>query len=456
MIDFVDVAHKLNDIASTSSTSAKQALLVKYANVEGFKQVLSYIYDPYFTTGIKQAKLSAYGYTCEEPSVEYIMGYLRENNTGTMADVELANSFIEVYSFDAIAEWAATGLVTKDLQIGISVTTLNRVYGKSFIPRIGIMRGMMCPKEIAGKYIATEKIDGNRRLVFVYSDHVRVYTRSGRPDTGLVDIVEEAKRLPSGYVYDCEMIKDGIFSDCIALRQATASVANSGGIKKGVVLKCFDMLPIQEYSNGVSRMPAIVRKAVLATVMNDKASVDKLLDFALEEYGEGKANTIGQYVKMFSAVEDLKLFSSLPILGIVKSYDEAVNIAKPIWNQGYEGVMLAEINSPYEVSPNPRPTLLKIKDIVEFTCKVRTVNEGTNKYVGMLGSVTVEFKRKDKVYYVNVGSGFADYQRQLFWDDPDRIIGKYIEIEGQGVSKNKDGNYSINCPRFKRIVGDVD
>ena len=86
--------------------------------------------------------------------------------------------------------------MTKDLQIGVSVTTLNKVYGKGFIPKIGIMRGMLCPDSISSYYLATEKIDGNRRLIMVKDTGVEIFTRSGKRDLGLVEIEAQAAQLP--------------------------------------------------------------------------------------------------------------------------------------------------------------------------------------------------------------------------------------------------------------------
>ena len=56
--------------------------------------------------------------------------------------------------------------------------------------------------------------------------------------------------------------------------------------------------------------------------------------------------------------------------------------------------------------------------------------------------------------YVGVGSGFTDDQRRDIWDNPDRYIGRKAEIESFGESTNAQGYKSINCPIFKRFVGD--
>ena len=54
---------------------------------------------------------------------------------------------------------------------------------------------------------------------------------------------------------------------------------------------------------------------------------------------------------------------------------------------------------------------------------------------------------------LGVGSGFTDAQRQEIWDNPDKYIGRSIEIDTFGESTNALGEKSLNCPIFKRFVG---
>lgn len=461
-MDFMEVAYALNDIATAGSTLQKQQLLKLYGNsVPGFKEVLEFIYDPYFTTGLKQAKLDNAGIYDNKPTVEEMMSYLKRHNTGANADACLANCFI-YQSEDPVWQWAATGLATKDLQIGASVTTLNKVFGSGFIPKIGIMRGMLCPDGAKGYYLCTEKIDGNRRLIFNFDYGARAFTRSGKPDYGLVDILEEVeKKLPKGFVYDCECVAEGRFNDSIALRQASASILNQGSKarKTGVKALCFDMLPIDEYSVGRSKMNAYARKTMLATVMNDSDSVFWLQDRAclLDNMRGTKWHTaIHNLVLQYDTKRcyDLKHIAALPILGIAQNKQQGMELAEPIWARHGEGIMMVDIDSAYEVNPNPRKTLLKIKDVKEYVCKCVGIFEGTGKYTGAMGGIYVEYLASDSKYYtVGVGSGFADYERQVYWQHPYNIIGHAVELDSFGESVNADGGKSLNCPIFKRIKG---
>ena len=160
-------------------------------------------------------------------------------------------------------------------------------------------------------------------------------------------------------------------------------------------------------------------------------------------------------VDMFESTT-LKHIKPLPVLGVVSTKEDGVRLAEPIWETGGEGVMLVEATSPYEVNPNPRKTLLKIKATTEYKLPCIGVYEGDNKYAGMLGGIEVGYTVNGTTYRVGVGSGFADYQRAEYWEHPERVVGKLVEIECFGASTNAKGGYSLNCPIFKRVVGDVD
>lgn len=463
MIDFQQVADCLSVIQQTGATSTKEALLLKYGDtVEGFKDVLKFIYDPYFVTGLKTAKLNnafMYRLPDEVPSAEDVMEYLMTHSTGTEADAVYALSFV-MGSDDYTWQWAAEGLVTKDLQIGVNITTLNKVFGKGFIPKIGIMRGMLCPDKIVGVYIVTEKIDGNRRLIMNKETGVEIYTRSGKRDTGLIEIEKEvATYLPKGYVYDCECIAEGTYGDNIELRQASASLLNRRNqLRTGVRALCFDMIKQEEYDRGYSTMNALGRKTMAAAAFGDVVSFELLLQ-AMHAYDNkhntNKAASIDAlYASSQGSGAACKHISVLPILGIARSKAEGIELAKPIWDVNGEGVMMVEIRSPYEVCPNPRRTLLKIKMLKEYVCRCTGVFEGDNKYAGMAGGIFVKWVDDNgDTWEFKVGTGFTDYDRELLWRDPNLILDKDVEIESFGESTNAQGGRALNCPVFKRIVG---
>ena len=101
--------------------------------------------------------------------------------------------------------------------------------------------------------------------------------------------------------------------------------------------------------------------------------------------------------------------------------------------------------------------LLKVKHTEEHILTIVNFIEGTGKYEDSLGAIVVAYTNKrGETNYLGVGSGFTDAQRRDIWDNPTKYLGRKVEIETFGESTNAQGLTSLNCPIFKRFVGEVE
>lgn len=443
-----EVAAAIKQIGATSSNNDKLALLKKHAAVPGLKEILRFIYNPYCKTGISDAKLDNMWWGNVFHRVEWheAISYFSRHQTGTAEDVMFGANFIgytkATYGEDAAR--VARAIVTQNMKIGITATSLNKVYGSDFIPKTGCMLGTKLEDvgttRVTWPCIVTEKLDGIRRILIKENGVCRFYSRSGHEDTGLIQIAEEAKYLPDNYMYDGELLAAGTFKDCIAQRQATNSIANSKGIKTGLTFNVFDMVPVAEFYAGKSNMDATSRKIILGATLMDESiqHIDENWNYRIIAFGLHR---------------DLEFIKPVPILGLVKSLAEVEPIVDAIWKRGGEGVMLNVASAPYEVKRSKK--LIKIKHVEEFVLPVVDIIEGTGKYEDAMGALVCLYTASDgSKSYVGVGSGFTDDQRQDIWDNPEKYIGLKAEIESFGESTNAQGMKSINCPIFKRFVGD--
>lgn len=448
-----EVAKVIHLIKHTPGYNDKQYLLKKNADVPGLKEILRFIYDPYFKTGIAAAKLekaliSSFPYEKDkEVVVTYkdIIKFLKANNTGTDYALWRATLFInctEALYPNSFATELAKAIVTQDLQIGVTAKTLNAVFGSGFIPTVGCMLGTKItdikPHKIKWPCIVTEKLDGVRRILIKENGVSRFYSRSGHEDFGLHEILAEAVHLPDNRVYDGELLAIGDFKDSIALRQVTNSLANLKGPKTGLGFHIFDMLPLEEFYNGASEDTAFVRKAILGATFGDE-SISKL---GIDNWP--------YYIASYSMHRTLDHIKAVPILGVVKNMSDIDPIVAEIWSNKGEGVMLNAFDNLYEVKRSR--SLIKVKNVEEFELTVIGMLEGTGKYEDMLGALLVDYKGSK----VGVGSGFTDAQRYEIWNNQAKYIGKKIDIESFGESTNQDGFVSLNCPIFKRFVGEVE
>lgn len=447
------VARVVARIGASSGYNDKLALLKKYADTPGLKEILKFIYNPYCKTGISDAKLSK-GLDGTSPrevtdrvSWQDAIKYFEKHQTGSETDLYFARIFVwsTLNEHGVEAMRLACALVTQNLKIGITATSLNKVYGSDFIPKTGCMLGTVFDDVPAHKIkwpcIVTEKLDGIRRILVKENGVCRFYSRSGHEDTGLVEIMEEAKYLPDNKVYDGELLAAGEFKDCIAQRQATNSIANSKGMKTGLTFNIFDMVDIYDFYKGKSTDSALSRKKLLGATLMDESI--QLLD---------DDNWVMQ-IAAFGIHRDLKFIKAVPILGVVNSIDEAEPIVEKIWAHGGEGIMLNTATGLYEIKRSK--SLLKVKHTEEHVLTVVNVLEGTGKFEDSLGALVVRYvDSTGNENYLGVGSGLTDAQRDEIWNNPDAYIGRKIEVETFGESTNAQGVRSLNCPIFKRFVGD--
>jgi DNA ligase-1 len=434
----------LQHIANTPGRNDKEALLKKYADLKHFKELLQFAFDPYIRTGIGLTKLSKVAYIASGNYIDYdeLINYFKLHGTGSGSDVYYAKSFVSQYVDGSVGREIAIQIVTKTLKIGVTAKTLNKVFGKTFIPLIGIMRAETYDDfkgKVGGPFIATEKIDGVRRLLIKENGKISMYSRSGIPDEGLVDIEAEAVHLPNDCVFDGELKAIGDFDNALELRQATTSIANSNGVRHGLTFNIFDIIPLKDYKNGKSTHDARSRKILLSSLFGDvsmECIIPQSYKRAIEE----------NQIKF-----DFEFIKVVPIEGVVNTEAEILLLAEPIWRRGFEGLMLSTYKGLYDFTKTKSREILKVKNVEEHVLTVIDMEIGKRgtKNEGRLGALILDYKG----YRIGCGSGLNDKQRDEWWKFPDRILGKKIEIECYGESTNKQDGLSLNCPIFKRVVG---
>jgi DNA ligase-1 len=124
---------------------------------------------------------------------------------------------------------------------------------------------------------------------------------------------------------------------------------------------------------------------------------------------------------------------------------------KKMVEEGYEGIMIKDIDSVYQCKRST--AWLKMKPFIEVSLEVKDVEEGTGRNEGKLGAFVCEGIDDGKKINVNVGSGFSDANRDEFWTGRANIPGQVVEVRADAVTQNQDGTYSLRFPRFLRFRG---
>jgi len=145
--------------------------------------------------------------------------------------------------------------------------------------------------------------------------------------------------------------------------------------------------------------------------------------------------------------------------------EEAEKFYKKALDEGHEGVMIKDLNSPYEAGKRGRKWL-KYKPIMEPLDLIITGAEwGDGKRAGLLGAFEVSVLDEDTGEYLpvgRVGTGFTDEDLKEFTEMLKSLIkrqeGKYVELEPriiitvayqeiQRSPKYKSG-YALRFPRY--------
>ena len=435
-----DLCTKFLILKSKSKVQDKIDTLDEYASDPDFCYLIEFLLNTDKVTGIKKSKLkkqiknTSKLLDAQYDSLRDLIEYLLSNNTGTDQDVYIVQNFINrIQNSPQINErQIISDIITKDFKCGVTdLTAYGHIPGleRNWRERKGHSlidnkTGELKVNKILGKNVTvTLKLDGFRYKVVKQGDDTNIYTSSGKLDNTLIEIMEEAKKLPDG-VYDGEVIAHGEFENSTARFNATTKILGKDGIKTGVDFIVFD------YVNDIEGF------------------------FDYREYKVPRYKRLEQARDIIACAEGLYYIKLAPVYcNNTKATDSIINniygIYEKVINEGEEGLVIDIADASYVRAKGT--SMFKMKPEVSGDFKVVDVIEGKGKDAGRLGAFVIEYK--DNI--VHVGSGLTDSIREEVWADPDKYIGKLIEVVYFGETKDeKTGLASIRLPRFKRFRHD--
>jgi DNA ligase-1 len=127
------------------------------------------------------------------------------------------------------------------------------------------------------------------------------------------------------------------------------------------------------------------------------------------------------------------------------SLEEARRYADLFISQGGEGIVLKDPHGLY--NPGMRTQdIIKIKQGVSFDLEVIGIYGGKGKYADTLGGLVCKWKDGKTILI----SGMTDTQREHWWENPQAIIGKIVQVDAMCESSKR----LLREPRFKGIRHD--
>lgn len=312
-------------------------------------------------------------------------------------------------------------LLCKDISLGITAKTVNKILGYEFIPEFRCMlanKYFEHPDKVEGKHFyLTEKLDGIRCIAKVTPGEVKLFSRQGQPIEGLKDIEAElseaACRLNKSFVMDGELLvtnRDEIPSK--EQYKRTTMIVRKDGVKEGITYNVFDILDYEAFENRQCEMPYWQRRQRLETYFPRRKDV---------------------------------CVKALPILYHGRDTSEIICYLNTQRALEHEGVMINLADEPYQFTRTN--ALLKVKVMQDCDLEITGVQEGSGKFAGTLGALVCDYKGTP----VGVGSGISDDVRRMIWAEPDKYIGRVATIQYFEETNDADGKLSIRFPVFKEL-----
>ena len=388
-------------------------------------------YNPYITFGVKQIPATEGITGAPNPYEEFdeLLNRLSARKlTGHAArDAILGMSL----KFDS-DEWNLflAPILRRDMRAGFSERTINKVCkGTDYvIPTFGCQLAANSegrPEMVGTKWLEP-KLDGARVLLVVSEDNTATcYSRNGKVFDNFPHVEQQVLsnayairaylKTNGGFVLDGEIMGKS-FQDLMRQAQRKENVQT-----QDTVFNVFDILPLEDFKRGFWNAQLRKRLAILTDMQ-----------------------------RVFDAMPNVTRVDSQIVVdlnteeGRIKLHEYATEMV----TAGFEGIMIKDMEAPYECKRNT--FWMKWKPVITVDLPVIALEEGTGRNKGRLGALVCSGSDHGKDITVNVGSGFSDTERDLFWNQKSDVVGRTVEILCDVITQNQDGTYSLRFPRFVR------
>ena len=191
------------------------------------------------------------------------------------------------------------------------------------------------------------------------------------------------------------------------------------------------------------------------TIQNPKYKVfDYLMleEFDNQESKRKLSDRLGNFNMIYNTFG--KELKCIDVLGQweVESEDHFQELVELATKNNWEGLILRK---DCEYKGKRSNDLLKVKKFFDEEYVVKSIETSIHRIIvdgleveeEMLSNVVIEHKGCD----VGVGSGFNQEERRLYFNNPERIIGKTITVQYFEETLNQDGCHSLRFPVVKHV-----
>jgi len=317
------------------------------------------------------------------------------------------------------AKWI-TRLILKDLKIGISLKTINKVLDKMGKSKIEKFEVQLCGKfdsieeyNLGYPILACVKYDGLRGFLEKSGDKVTFTSRNGEN----IDYVPEL----IGYFqnnFNDDFILDGeiMAKDFATLSKRIGRKLENFVPVEDLHFRIFDIINYE--GENQADLPQSTRTELLREFIKEKSTTIIRLEESF-------------YIKTKEQLQDF--------YNIIVARKE-------------EGIIVKKLNASYDFGS--RKNWYKIKPSYDATLEVIGKKLGTGRKAGLISSLLVTDSSRKVTSYVGAGLTDNDILRLMMLDRENKLINSFVDISYNEITRNKIGELSLRFPRVLKLRTD--
>lgn len=423
-----EIFKRLKDLRQLSGNA--QISYLNSVKSDLLKDILAYTYDTHKKYKIDEGKLTKFysgkigdrQFTSEDWKIfKYtILDHLADIKSAKDEDVKDLCEYL--YNFNEESQEFLKMIIAKDLRLGLNVKKIQKVWADFCVvyPYMGCrtysrknLEGIIYPA------YAQTKMDGSFCNVIVDTTNksVEYVSRQSKPQKmeGTLDNLFLHIDLPEKYVFTGEaLVWDNKTNRPMERKLGNGILRRDDKTqeeKDSIRFICWDCLPYSKFIEKKWNKPYTERF--------------ELLCHYFEQVDSPRLNTVNTWV--------------------VNNIDEAMAKFQEQYELGEEGIVVKSFN---QIWQDGKPAgQVKVKNEVEADLRCYGFDEGTGRFVGMLGAL--KCKSEDGIITVDVGTGFSDKDRKEFWNNKDKYLDKILTVRYNCVIQDKNTQkWSLYLPRF--------
>ena len=416
--DKLEIFDILEDLAANPSRNYKIGRLNEHKSNDVLREVVRLALDPFTQFYIRKIpKYKATGSDSLVQAMDKLFELSSRSLTGHAGIEHLTQVLTSLSPKNAAV---LERIIAKDLKCGVSTATANDVW-LGLVVDYPCMLASQYEQKLVDKIqwpaMVQLKMDGMRFNAVVRDGQCEFKSRNGKTIDLLGNLEKKFVELANGI--------DTVFDGELLVKDESGTLNRQTG-------------------NG------ILNKAGKGTITNTEAAMVHATIWDVIPYMyfiDSYCPT--PYKDRFARLKEADKISIVPNF-VVENIDEAQAKFKEYYDQGEEGIILKDMNAPWE---NKRSkALIKFKGELECDLKIVDVEDGTSKYEGMLGALVCE--SEDGIIKVKVGSGFNDEDRKKIKKQD--VLGKVVAVKYNARIRSKHEDESLFLPIFVEIREDKD